>query len=90
MKHSALSTVTAIIVFMGLAGCGNNETDGPDPRIIQLERELADRVQEISELRAKVEQDRTKEDALTADLVRVKVERGKLKQEIAALRKKKR
>jgi len=89
VKRSALWIVTAIIVFMGLAGCGNNETDGADSRITQLERELADRVQEIAELRAKVEQDRAKEDALTAELVRVKVERDKLKQEIAALKKQK-
>ena len=87
MKHSALWIVTAIIVSMGLAGCGRNETGGPDSRITQLERELADRVQEIAKLRAKVEQDRVKEDTLTAELVRVKVERDKLKQEITALKK---
>ncbi len=88
MKRSALWIVTVIIVSMGLAGCGRNG-GGPDPRIARLERELADRAQEIAELRAEVERGRAKEDTLTAELVRVKVERDKLKQEIAALKKKK-
>lgn len=97
MKRYALGVLLAAIVVAGLAGCGNRGEELLKARIGQMEKELAEargaleeKDRELAELRAKAEQSQANIEALTAELVKVKVERDKLKQELTASLKKKR
>jgi septal ring factor EnvC (AmiA/AmiB activator) len=85
----------AAVVAAGPAGCGKQEADTLKARVGQLERELAEargmlqeRDRQLAELEARAEQSQAYIEGLTAELVKVKVERDKLKQELAALNRK--
>jgi septal ring factor EnvC (AmiA/AmiB activator) len=88
----------AILVWPILSaplGCGNQDAQQLQSKVTELERELAsmktqleEKGRLVAELRVKQEQSEANADDLTTALVRVKVERDKLKQELMALRKK--
>lgn len=78
------------------SGCGQGEIDELRARVIGLEKELqASREQltannaQLSELQTKLDQQQATVESLTRDLARVKVERDKLRQELTALKRKK-
>jgi peptidoglycan hydrolase CwlO-like protein len=97
--------VAAIAVFLavGLAGCGAKEREalqqkvtGLEQQLVKVNSELAEKDAAASELRniADVAQNKLKEaqatiEAQASKLAKVQVERDKLKQEIAQLKKKK-
>ncbi len=82
------------IVLAGPIGCGKKEIDELKTKVTMLEKDLADAKaklaetdKEIQEARSKGDQGQANVEVLTAELVKVKVERDKLKQEVAALKK---
>jgi chromosome segregation ATPase len=89
-----LWAVLATIVLAGPIGCGKKEIDELKIQVASLEKELADTKakladadKETQEVRSKGEQGQANVEAQTAELVKVKVERDRLKQELAALKK---
>lgn len=94
MNRAAACLLLILPVVAGCAGRGDEELSS---RVARLEGELAEaraRLEEhaaiIGALRQQAEQNEAALDALTAELVTVKVERDKLKQEVAALRRQRR
>ncbi len=76
--------VTFIVMIASLAfGCES----AADKRVAQLEQELMQVKNALNEIEFKVQQSQISIEMLTRQLVRVKVERDKLKQELAALAK---
>ncbi len=76
--------VTFLVMIASLAfGCESAE----DRRVAHLEQELMQVKNALNEAEFKVQQGQTSIEMLTRQLVRVKVERDKLKQELAALAK---
>ena len=76
--------VTFLVIAASLAfGCES----AADKRVAHLEQELMQVKDALSEAEFKVQQSQVSIQMLTAQLVRVKVERDKLKQELAALAK---
>jgi uncharacterized coiled-coil protein SlyX len=95
MKRRAMYFSWILLLFATGAGCANRDEESS--RVARLESGLAEtrlRLDEssaaIAELREKMEQSHAALDALTAELVKVKVERDQLKQEVAAFRRKRR
>jgi peptidoglycan hydrolase CwlO-like protein len=93
-KRNLLWVVAVALVLAGPAGCGKKEIDELKLKTTQLEKELAetktklaDKEKAVAEARNKADQNQANIDALTAEIVKVKVERDKLKQELAALKK---
>jgi uncharacterized protein (DUF3084 family) len=89
------AALTAIFLLGGPIGCGKTEIEQWRSKATALETELAatkiqleDARKELDEAHAKDQQGTAKEEALTNELVKVKVERDKLKQELAALKRK--
>lgn len=87
----------AVLALLLLAGCGKQQAEDLRGKVAGLEQELAGARAELqgtslqmTDLRTKLEQQQATIDGLTADLVKVKVQRDKLKQEVAALKKKRR
>lgn len=94
MKHRAACLLMLLVTLA--VGCTNREEELRG-HVAQLEGELAQarlRLEEgdaaIGELRQRNEQNQAALDALTVELVKVKVERDQLKQEVAALTRKRR
>ncbi len=88
----------AAVLVAGLAGCGSQEREELRAKVTNLEQQLAKVNVELAEkdatARAAVEQSEQQVkqaqaniDALTAELVKVKEERDKFKNELAKLRK---
>ena len=76
--------VTFLVMIASLAfGCES----AADKRVARLEQELMQVKNALNEAESKVQQSQTSIEILTRQLVRVKVERDKLKQELAALAK---
>jgi len=89
-----LGSILALLTVGALLGCGRQEVHQFRAKVTELEHELqiargqlAENDRVIADLRAKVEQSDVSEEDLTTALVKVKVERDKLKQELTALRK---
>lgn len=87
----------ALLAVALLAGCGRQEIEELRGKVAGLEGELAQArtqaeagAQRLTELQAALAQQKTENEQLTAELVKVKVQRDKLKQELAALKKKRR
>lgn len=74
----AFVAVTACLVF----GCES----AVDKRAARLKQQLAQAQNELTAAKRALQQSQTTVEMLTGQLVRVKVERDKLKQELAALR----
>lgn len=91
-------TGVVLLVAVGwLGGCGPGEVETLRAAVTRLERELEDSRQRLATsnarltaLQAETERQQTMLDALTGDLVRVKVERDQLRQELTAHKKKRR
>jgi septal ring factor EnvC (AmiA/AmiB activator) len=76
--------VTFLVIIASLAfGCES----AADKRVTRLEQELMQMQDALTEAESKVQQSQISIEMLTRQLVRVKVERDKLKQELAALAK---
>lgn len=76
--------VTFVVMIASLAfGCDSTA----DKRAAQLQSELATLKSVLAEVESKMLQSQLSIEELTRQLVRVKVERDKLKQELAALAK---
>jgi septal ring factor EnvC (AmiA/AmiB activator) len=76
--------VTFLVMIASLAfGCES----AVDKRVARLEQELMQVQNALTEAEFKVQQSQVSIEMLTHQLVRVKVERDKLKQELAALAK---
>ncbi len=76
--------VTFLVMIVSLAfGCES----AADKRAARLEQELMQVKNALNEAEFKVQQSQISIEMLTRQLVRVKVERDKLKQELAALAK---
>ena len=76
--------VTFLVMIASLAfGC----EPAADKRVARLEQELMQVKNALNEAEFKVQQSQISIEMLTRQLVRVKVERDKLKQELAALAK---
>lgn len=97
MGQRGLWVIAAAVLIAGLGGCANKETEALRAKVGQIEKDLVDlrthteeNAAALSELKSRVEQAQSSVNGLTAQLVRVKVERDKLKQEVVALRKKRR
>ncbi len=99
MRRS-MALVVAVALLAGVAGCGNKERDELRSKVTSLEQQLAKVNSELEEkdvaLRAasetgaqQLKQAQANIDALTADLVKIKEERDRLKAEVAQLRKRK-
>ncbi len=74
--------VTFLVMIVSLAlGCESAE----DKRVAHLEQELMQVKNALNEAEFKVQQSQLSIEMLTRQLVRVKVERDKLKQELATL-----
>jgi len=89
-----LSAMLATIVVVGLIGCNRQEVDHLKNRAASLEQELADTKaalagarNELQDGRGKNAQSQTQVDALTTEATKCRVERDKLKQELAALKR---
>ena len=96
-------TVIAIFLALSLAGCGAKEKEelrqkvaGLEQELVRANSELAEKDAALSELRAasgtstqKLKDAETTIEKQAAKLVRVQVERDKLKAEVAQLKKKK-
>ena len=86
--------VWVVVVVVMASGCGQRELDELRAQVTGLEKELqASRQQltannaQLSELQTKLDQQQATVESLTHDLVRVKVERDKLRQELTALKR---
>ncbi|MFQ5545113.1 MAG: hypothetical protein ACE5FE_03940 [Acidiferrobacterales bacterium] len=76
--------VTFLVMIASLVfGCES----AADRRVARLEQELMQVQDDLAEAEFKVQQSQVSIEMLTHQLVRVKVERDKLKQELAALAK---
>lgn len=87
----------ALLLVALLTGCGRQEAEELRGKVAGLEGELTQArtqaeagAQQLAELQGKLVQQKRENEQLTAELVRVKVQRDKLKQEVAALKKKRR
>lgn len=96
VQRFCLGSILALFAVGALLACGRQEAHQFRTKVSELEHELqiardqlAENDQVIADLRAKVEQSDSNEEDLTTALVRVKVERDKLKQELTAIRKRK-
>jgi septal ring factor EnvC (AmiA/AmiB activator) len=96
----AVALAAALALTVAISGCGNKERDELRAKVAGLEQQLAKVNSELAEkdavARAATEQieqqlkrAQANIDALTADLVKVKEERDRLKAEVAQLRKRK-
>jgi chromosome segregation ATPase len=88
MKRYLAWAVLAAILAVGTAGCGKKEIEELKGKVAGLERELAD---SRARLDAKDKELADAQAAVTVkeeDLNKVRVERDKCKQELAALKKK--
>lgn len=88
------AVLAAVTLVAGPVGCGKQEIDALRGKVMQLESELADTQgkladaeQALEEARVQAEKSDTKEEALVEQLTKIRVERDTLKQEIAALKK---
>ncbi len=103
MKRQFYVVVVAAFLAVGLTGCGAKEREELQQKVTALEQqlvkvnsELAEKDAAVIESRniAEVAQNKLKEaqatiDAQASKLAKVQVERDKLKQEVAQLKKKK-
>ena len=103
MKRQFYVVMVAVFLTVGLTGCGAKEREELQQKVAGLEQQLvkansalAEKDAAATELRnvADVAQNKLKEAQVTIDaqaskLAKVQVERDKLKQEIAQLKKKK-
>jgi septal ring factor EnvC (AmiA/AmiB activator) len=87
MKRYLLGAMAVVFLLAGPVGCGKRETGELRTRVGQLEQQLADKDKELTEVRARAAESASALDTATAELVKVKVERDKLKKEITALKK---
>ncbi len=104
MKRQFYVAVVTAFLAVGLVGCGAKEREelqqkvaGLEQQLVKVNSELATKDAAAVELRniADVSQDKLKQaqatiDAQASKLAKVQVERDKLKQEVAQLKKKKR
>lgn len=88
MKRYAWLAVLAAFLLAGPVGCGKKEVDELKARVTQLDKDLADtkgkladKDKESAELKTKLEQSQATIEAQAAELVKLKGEREKLKQE---------
>lgn len=94
MMHRREFIGIATLALLLLAGCGKQPAEDLRGKVAGLEQELAGTRAELqgasvetAELRTKLREQQATIDGLTMDLVQVKVQRDKLKQEVAALKK---
>jgi septal ring factor EnvC (AmiA/AmiB activator) len=87
MKRYLLGAVAAAFLLAGPVGCGRKEAEDLRYRVGQLEQQLADKDKELAQLQVKVAESQSQLETVTAELVRVKVDRDKLKKEMAAYKK---
>lgn len=87
-------TLIGVALLVLLSACGKQEVEELRAKVAGLERELIEARaqlqlthQHTTDLRTTVEQQQATLDKLTADLVQVKVQRDKLRQELTALKK---
>ncbi len=97
MKRYVLWAVMAVILAAGPVGCGKKEIEALNTKVAELQKnvsdtkdQLTDKTKEADDLRTKVSQLQATVDAQAADLVKVKAERDKLNHEVALLKRKKR
>ena len=104
MKRQFYVVVLAAFLAVGLAGCGAKEREELQLKVADLEKqlvkvnsELAEKDAAATELRniadtatVKLKEAKVTIDAQASKLAKVQVERDKLKQEVAQLKKKKR
>jgi len=97
MRRLIVGIASALLVA-GLAGCGNQERDELRTKVANLEQQLAKVTSELAEKDAaartaveqseqQIKQAQANIDALTAELVKVKEERDKLKTQLSKQRK---
>ena len=100
-RYIAVATVSAVMLI-GLAGCGTKERDELRAKVEQLDKQVAkvtsdigEKDKAIAELTEKLQandealkQAQANVEALTADLVKIKAERYKLKGGAGATKKK--
>ena len=96
MKRYVLWAILAAFLAAGAVGCGKKEIEALNTRVTELQKEVADAKNQLAEktketdgLRAKADQLQATVDAQAAEIVKIKAERDKLVNEVAALRKKK-
>ena len=96
MKRS-LYVLMAVLLATGLTGCGAKERQELQQKVTGLEQKLVTANSEqaikdaaMTELRQRADTAQATIDAQASKLAKVQVERDKLKQEVAQLKKKKR
>jgi peptidoglycan hydrolase CwlO-like protein len=97
MKRYVLWAILAAFLVAGPVGCGKKEIEALNTKVTQLQKELVDTKEQLSEkskdaeeARAKAKQMQATVDASAAEIVKVKAERDKLKRDLAAAKKKRR
>jgi len=97
MKRTVLWAVLALFLAGGLMGCGKSEIEQLNAKLTQSNKDLAAAKEELAEKSKLAEEAGAKSgqlqatvDAQAAEIVKIKTERDKLKQELTALKKKKR
>lgn len=97
MKRYVLWAVLAAFLAVGPVGCGKKEIEELNAKVTQLQKDLAganeqlaDKSRALEEAQAKASQLQATVATQAADLKKLKVERDKLKREVASLRKKRR
>lgn len=104
IKHRFYVSIMAALVIASLSACGAKEREEWQQKVAELERQLIKANSELAEMDAvavelrsmaegaqgKLKEAQVTIDAQASKLARVQVERDKLKQEIAQLKKKKR
>lgn len=93
-KRYVFGILTVALLLAGPVGCGKKELEELRVKSAQLEKDLASANARLADKDKEVEDARAASDAqvksLTEQLTKTKVERDKLKQELAALKRKKR
>jgi peptidoglycan hydrolase CwlO-like protein len=97
MKRQFYVVLVAGFLATGLAGCGAKERQelqqkvaGLEQQLVKANSELAEKEASVAELRNRAVAAQSTIDAQASKLAKVQVERDKLKQEVAQLKKKKR
>jgi septal ring factor EnvC (AmiA/AmiB activator) len=97
MKRYVLWAVLAAVLAAGPVGCGKKEIEALNARVAQLQNDLsaandalAEKSREAEELGAKSKQLQATVNSQSAELVKIKAERDRLKRDLAALKKKRR
>lgn len=88
-----MGTLMLALLLAGPVGCGKKEAEELKARVVALEKDLADNRARLADKEREVEELRVTGEArlneLTQQINKTKVERDKLKQELNALKKKK-